>query len=101
MTARAPTRPVELRHTIPGEGSALKDHRPAFFGEARDYVRTPVYDRYLLGPGNALDGPAIVEEQEATVILPPHAHATVDEYWNLIVDLGGASAMAQNGKVLT
>jgi N-methylhydantoinase A len=45
----------------------------------------PVYDRYLLGPGGALDGPAVVEERESTVILGPGSRAEIDRARNLVV----------------
>jgi N-methylhydantoinase A len=47
--------------------------------------RHPVYDRYLLGPGATVTGPALVEERESTVLVPPSATGTVDAYRNLIV----------------
>ncbi len=43
----------------------------AYFPEARGYVETPVYDRYALGPGVRLAGPAIVEERESTTVIGP------------------------------
>ncbi len=67
--------------------SAQKGTRRAYFPEARGYVDTPVYDRYALGAGTRLAGPAIVEERESTTVLPPGTTATVDEYANLIVDV--------------
>jgi N-methylhydantoinase A len=44
-----------------------------------------VYDRYELGPGATVTGPAIVEERESTAVLGPSAVGTVDEFANLIV----------------
>ena len=32
-----------------------------------------VYDRYRLGPGATLQGPAIVEERESTTVIGPGA----------------------------
>jgi N-methylhydantoinase A/oxoprolinase/acetone carboxylase beta subunit len=99
LTARGPARPVELHHAAPpgaGLEGAFKRRRPAYFGAAGDFLDTPVYDRYLLPPGSELAGPAIVEERETTVVLPPAGRAVVDEYWNMILQLqpsqnGGAS----------
>lgn len=62
----------------PGDAPPEKSRRPAFFPEARGYVETPVYDRYLLRPGHALEGPAIVEERESTFVLGPGGRARVD-----------------------
>jgi N-methylhydantoinase A len=69
-------------------GRAVKGGRRAYFPEARGYVDTPVYDRYALAAGARLTGPAIVEERESTTVLPPGATASVDEYANLLVEVG-------------
>jgi N-methylhydantoinase A len=65
---------------------ALKCARPAYFPELGGYHSTPVYDRYKLGPGSELSGPAIVEERESTVVIGPGASARVDDVLNLIVE---------------
>jgi N-methylhydantoinase A/oxoprolinase/acetone carboxylase beta subunit len=59
-------------------------------GHAGQYDRTPVYDRYALTPGSRVEGPAIVEEREATVLVPPGSLGRVDGYRNLVVDWQGA-----------
>jgi N-methylhydantoinase A len=68
---------------------ALKGRRPAFFAEAGGFVKTPVYDRYRLGPGASFDGPAIVEEREATVVIGPGGRCQVDAHLTLVVELPG------------
>jgi N-methylhydantoinase A len=44
---------------------------------------TPVFDRYRLMPGARLEGPAIIEERETTVVVGPAARVDVDEAFNL------------------
>src|SRR5436190_7541339 len=68
-------------------GESRKGTRRAWFPETRGWTECAVYDRYALAPGARLDGPAIVEEREATSVLPPGTSATVDEYANLIVEV--------------
>lgn len=70
-----------------GSRSSLKGRRQAYLPEAEGYVEVPVYDRYGLAPGDAFDGPAIVEERRSTVVLGPGARARVDDALNLIADL--------------
>jgi N-methylhydantoinase A len=70
-----------------GEGSR-KGARRAYFPETRGYADTPVYDRYALAPGTSLTGPAIVEERESTTVIPPGVTATVDDYANLLAEVG-------------
>jgi N-methylhydantoinase A len=73
----------DRRHPV--GSAALKGHRPVYFPQYGDYRGTPVYDRYQLGPGATVTGPAIVEERESTAVLGPAAVGTVDEFSNLIV----------------
>jgi N-methylhydantoinase A len=67
--------------------SARKGARRAFVPEGKGYAEVPVYDRYALGAGATLAGPAIVEERESTVVLGARARAHVDEWGTLIADL--------------
>ncbi len=57
--------------------------RPVWFG--RGFVETPVYQRRRLAAGVRLAGPAIVEEVESTVVVPPDFALAVDAAANLIL----------------
>jgi len=61
--------------------------RDAWFEKSGGFLRTPVYDRYALAPGDQLTGPALVEERESTVVVPPAATARCDDSRNLVIDL--------------
>ena len=53
---------------------------PAWPGSARrGFDETPVYDRYALAPGDRFAGPAIIEEREATTVVPPGDNVAIDE----------------------
>jgi N-methylhydantoinase A len=56
-------------------------------GEA---VPTPRYDRTGLVPGKAISGPAIIEDDWSTVVLPPGAVLTPDAAGHLHIDTGAA-----------
>ena len=56
-----------------------------YFGGIGRETSAPVYDRYLLSPGDRFSGPAIVEERESTFVIGPGAEAAVDELANLVV----------------
>ena len=58
--------------------------RPVYFGA--DFVETPVYRRDALAAGQTVSGPAIVEEAESTLVLPPDYDLAVDAALNLIAD---------------
>jgi N-methylhydantoinase A len=77
-----------LDGAAPG-GGPLKGRRPAFFPEAGDYLDCPVYDRYALRPGEAIAGPALVEERESTAVIGANDRVRVDGAGNLIAELEG------------
>ncbi len=59
--------------------------RPVCFDAKDGYVDTPVYWRPDLSPGQAVTGPAIVEEFGSTVPLHPGFTGRIDAYRNIIV----------------
>jgi N-methylhydantoinase A len=71
-----------------GDGSALRGHRPVYFEDVGGYVSTPVYDHYALAPGQAIAGPAIVEQRESTAVIGPGGSATLDAGANLVIAIG-------------
>jgi N-methylhydantoinase A/acetophenone carboxylase len=46
-----------------------------------------VYDRDLLQPGHAIDGPALVEAVDTTIVIPSGMRITVDEYGTGIIEV--------------
>ena len=86
ITVTGPRPDVRLRTGEPGPadaGAALRARRPAYFPEAGGFVEAPVYDRGRLRPGMRADGPAIIEEREATTVIGPHDAFAVDAAGNL------------------
>ena len=69
-----------------GAQPAPKSERPVFF-RATGWVDTRVYERGRLSPGAVLSGPAVLEEREATTLVPPNAIARVDEWSNLVLTI--------------
>jgi N-methylhydantoinase A len=49
---------------------------------------TPIYDRTDLQPGNEISGPAIVIEDDATIVVQPDHTATIDRYANIEINRG-------------
>jgi N-methylhydantoinase A/oxoprolinase/acetone carboxylase beta subunit len=93
LTAELPRAAFQLAEAEQHERDprqALKGERPVYFSEPeRGYQSTPVYDRYRLDPGSAFTGPAIIEEQEATIVVPPGCAVTIDGYRNVVISLNG------------
>ena len=70
----------------PDAATAITGRRPVWQPEAGDFVETPIYDRDALKPGNRFAGPAIVEQMDATTLVPPGMTARVDRWLNLILE---------------
>jgi N-methylhydantoinase A len=66
----------------------LKGRRPAYFPEAKGFHDCPVYSRYGLVPGDQIEGPAFIEENESTCVLPPGDRLQVDHRLNLVIEVG-------------
>jgi N-methylhydantoinase A len=66
--------------------------RDVVFADAAAPVATPVHRRDALPAGARIEGPAIVEQLDATTLVPPGATATVDPWLNLVIDVGSDQA---------
>src|SRR3954454_3027667 len=63
--------------------------RSVFFEESNEFVDTPIYDRTALHPQTRIAGPAVVEQDDTTVLVPPGTTVDVDAHLNLLIDAGG------------
>lgn len=66
---------------------ALKERRPVYFSERGGFVDTSIYDRQRLFAGMVLEGPAIIEQMDSTVLVPPEMRAEVDGYGNVLIQV--------------
>jgi N-methylhydantoinase A len=73
-------KPELARHDPDGGVPEPLARRPVAFDEAADAVDTPVYDRAALPAGCRLDGPAVVQQLDSTIVVPPGVTAQVDEH---------------------
>ncbi len=59
---------------------ARKARRKVYWGNG--FTETDIYEEKLLKCGNVVVGPAIVESEETTVLVPPRRKYTVDQFLN-------------------
>ncbi|NIO37630.1 hydantoinase/oxoprolinase family protein [Candidatus Bathyarchaeota archaeon] len=59
--------------------------RPVFFEQAGDYLDTPIYSRGELKAGNVVEGPAVIEQYDATIVVHPEWTASVDGFLNIVI----------------
>jgi len=96
VSATGPRPDLRLAAASGSGRSALKGSRPVYFPEAGRFVPCPVYDRSALTPGKRLRGPAVIEEDESTVVIGPGATATIDRDGNLMALLPAARAVQRH-----
>jgi N-methylhydantoinase A len=90
VVAQGPRPTLRLPTTLGSGGdprAAQKSTRPVYLPDARGYADVPVYDRYALGAGVELKGPAVIEERESTVVVNAAARIRVDDASNVIVEV--------------
>jgi len=66
---------------------ALKGKRDAYWAEYGAFRPTPIYEAKLLKHGNIIDGEAIIEAEDTTIVLPSVMKLSVDKYHNFILDM--------------
>jgi N-methylhydantoinase A len=66
--------------------AAVLDTRQVWFHET-GFVETPVYDRAEIPLGAEFSGPAVIEQMDATTVIPPGAKVANDRFGNLMVQI--------------
>jgi N-methylhydantoinase A len=67
-------------------GSARSGTRPMFDVQHRAYADAGVYERERLAPGETVDGPAVINQFDATTIVLAGQRARVDAYGTLLIE---------------
>ncbi|MGO4669799.1 hydantoinase/oxoprolinase family protein [Bosea sp. 2RAB26] len=70
----------------PDASAAIMGRREVWFPETGGFVDCALYDREKLKSGNLIEGPAIIEQMDATTVLLPGMTARVEPYLNLILE---------------
>ena len=70
----------------PDEGARSPGTRRAYFGERTGWIETPVLTRSQLKE-SPLRGPLILEDYDATTLVPPDVRVQLDEWRNIVIDL--------------
>ena len=65
---------------------AIASQRQVFFNETNGFVPCNIYDRDRLASGSIINGPAILEGMDSTVLINPGWTGHIDEYGNCIME---------------
>lgn len=76
---------AEIAAAEPGSAPMQAGLRDVYIVESGRWLDCPIYDRGGLLAGHEIEGPAIVEQMDATTLLLPGQWALVDRVGNLII----------------
>lgn len=80
------------RHEPDGAVPCPASHRPVVFDEEPAPIDTPIYDRDGLRAGAVVEGPAVIEQLDSTVLVPPGVKAEVDPWLTIVMNVPLAQA---------
>ena len=88
LTARMRRGPEARRETrLVPSARASAAAREAYFGATHGVLHTPVIGRQDLGAQSRL-GPLLIDEYDATTLIPPGATARLDAHGNIVIHTG-------------
>src|SRR5262249_26315923 len=82
LKAIVPVRKIEPpKAALEGRDASTskKGERPVYWAERKDFEPTAVFAYETLRPGNLIAGPAIVESEYTTLVVPPAMRFSIDE----------------------
>ena len=79
--------PVEPTHEVSSAAQATEPdtYRKVYFDETAAFVECPIYKRDDLMAGCVVDGPAILEGMDSTVVINPGWLSRIDQHGNCII----------------
>ncbi len=91
LTAMGKTARVTPTHPLVASDAAPRGVRSAYFGPDHGLLPTPVISRSDLSDTPA-DGPMVIEEYDATAVVPPDCAARLDHAGNIVIEVRGPTA---------
>lgn len=76
-------RPTELPEARQGQPT----HTRRVIFDRIEPIETPIYERADLAKGQRIQGPAIIDQQDATTLIFPGDEAFVDQWGNIVIQL--------------
>ena len=80
-------RPSLSRHQPAAAAKVQPGYRDVYWRSHQRFERTPIYSSAALAGHPAIDGPAIVELPETTIVIPPECSGRLDEFGNFLISV--------------
>ncbi len=87
---------VEDQFAGPDPSSALKGEREIVVPETAEQTRVPVYDGHATRFGHRIPGPAIIEQQNTSILVTPSYDCVCDAYGSFAVYLDGREDLVRS-----
>lgn len=94
LTLTIPAKTVSLSTETFSTSSKDETHRgtrPIYFKRLQGWRDTPAVFRDAVDSGQTIDGPLLIEQEDATVLVPPEWSVVEDEFQNLVISRSGTS----------
>ena len=78
-------RMARLSGNLRAPAEALTGRREVYFEDVGGFVPCDIFDRAGLAPGSVIDGPAILENVDSTVVIDPGWRGRIDDYGNCVM----------------
>ncbi|MFQ5342036.1 MAG: hypothetical protein ACE5F6_10870, partial [Anaerolineae bacterium] len=78
--------PAEHVLVGPDPGAAQKGQREVYWGPQSGWLATAIYERKQLRSGNRVSGPAVIEGEDTTYVIPPGFQFVVDQRLNGVLE---------------
>lgn len=90
LTSRGPDPDARLRLAPTSTTTDARiGTRQVYFSEAQEYTETAVYNRYMMRTGAAVEGPALIQERESTLVVGPSMRCEVSSDGSILLHLRG------------
>ena len=76
-----------LAYQVQKNTDAVVGSREVYWREQRKFAATPIYTGATLAAHMTVDGPAVIEMPETTIILHPGSNGRLDEYGNFTITI--------------
>jgi N-methylhydantoinase A len=80
-------RPALGRNRQAAASEAQPDYREVYWRSLGRFAHTPIYSGAALVRQPQIEGPAIVELPETTIVIPPEAGGRLDDYGNFLISI--------------
>lgn len=79
---------LDLQRAVTGATTRPEpiEQRETYYPQLDEFQKTPVYRREGL-VGYEIDGPAIIEQMDTTIMIEPTQTARTDEFGNIIIEV--------------